>query len=337
MSTLCRVNVTVVAVFIYVVRTAVAADSTLQMVTENVLSSERLYQDVDVEFREEYSLFGDPVEMSVGNKRFAQVSAESSDIRYVSQRGKFRITYKQNKQAAGIGGNLNMVSTRMFDGDITRLFMTEQNGKPGIANEIAGRENDLKVVRPHMFLLRDAMLALPLSTYMEGDNAVKSFGLKETPSNLKVEVEYKGAAEFDGLNCHIVWISHVTRNSGEANDRWVLWLAEDRNFIPVHRESFTFRFSKTIPIGNGTVSSWQEVGKGVWFPSEVRLERFDSLKVQSDGAQVLTGVHKFHSRVLTLEPDYEPSYFQDIEIPDKSAVYRVTDGVLSNFKCKFGR
>jgi hypothetical protein len=92
------------------------------------------------------------------------------------------------------------------------------------------------MMRPHMLLLLDSITA-PLSTYLQGHKAMAAspdahWDKRHLGDAITLENTYQGETTFQGLKCHKVWITEVLSN-GYQHDRWELWLAEARNFIPV--------------------------------------------------------------------------------------------------------
>ena len=51
---------------------------------------------------------------------------------------------------------------------------------------------------------------------------------------------------------------------------WSLWLARDRNLLPVRHEWHELRVSKTVPTGVFRVSELREIRPALWFPFKAR-------------------------------------------------------------------
>ena len=118
-----------------------------------------------------------------------------------------------------------------------------------------------------------------------------------------------------------MWITALFK--GEPHDRWELWLAEDRNYIPVRLVGYTFRFSRDVPVGIGTVSQWRQLKPSIWFPLEVRVTAFDKFKVQREGKHEPIWQQDCTVQEVSLEPKHDVAFFRDLEFADGTAVYEV--------------
>src|SRR5690606_11417737 len=134
-----------------------------------------------------------------------------------------------------------------------QLLEVPSTGKPGRVNIIEGRADDEKVLHPHMLLMRHTRQVIPLSIYMKGDSAIKAYPHGRVPEGMHVDVQYLGEEVREDLLCHVIWITNEFNESKEPHDRRVVWLAEDRNYLPVHQEAYTFRLSERIPVGESSV------------------------------------------------------------------------------------
>ncbi|MDF1746323.1 MAG: hypothetical protein P1V19_21690, partial [Gimesia sp.] len=112
--------------------------------------------------------------------------------------------------------------------------------------------------RPHMYLLSNGCPKVPLSTYLKGMQAVLSH---PNPSYVApgstIKVQLLEDSEFQGLKCKRILVDTILSN-GTRHNGWELWLALDRNLLPVRNFSYTYRWSKEIPIAESTVDQWRE-------------------------------------------------------------------------------
>lgn len=142
-------------------------------------------------------------------------------------------------------------------------------------------------------------------------------------------VTYRGERTFHGLRCHVVSIACVIVERSEEFSRWELWLAEDRNYIPVRRLDFRYIISKNLPEGEGEVDGFREIEAGVWFPSSARAVGYRPLVLQEKGAQQLDWERRYSVEEVSLHPQYPPEYFSDVAFPDGTAVYEVSGGRIT--------
>jgi hypothetical protein len=292
---------------------AYGALDSLEAIIDNVRRNERLYDEFDVTIRSVYEIGKrEPAKFQGG---MTEVVAKALQTHYVSQGEMFRV------DVAGSVTNTELTRpgdrVRAFDGTTTRLLDQNQ-----IGNIIAGRAEDSDFIRPHMMLLRSSNIKTPLSTYLSGEDAMKAHPMGNWNQGLHLQVSDQGEAEFQGLNCHRVWITTLVED-GHANDRWELWLAPERNYIPVRLLAWTFRWSSSVPIGEGSVSDWFEIEPGIWFPVSAEFTRYDSIILQQNGRQKMSWREKYIMESASLAPDYDQSYFSDIPFPNGATVYKL--------------
>jgi hypothetical protein len=319
----------------------VKADEYLDTIITNVRENEALYTNIDVDLQSEYvAANGDKLPMitrgptaatasdsdgspakapDVGD--IAPAASRSKRIKYVNQKGFFRLDV--TGQSSGPAGDVSQDRIRAFDGDTTRLF-----DQQAVGNIIRGRQEDENFVRPHMLLLRMMNYLVPLSVYLSGDQEMSRYPDAGWNSSLRLRNTYQGEAEFQGLRCHKVWISTLLP-SGDVHDRWELWLAEDRNYLPCRLFGYTMRCSKTIPISEGTIADFKEVKPGIWFPLAAEVVAYNPFALQKEGKQELQWRENYAVEEVSLNPDYPASYFRSVKFPDGTPVYEVVNGEIA--------
>ncbi len=300
--------------------TAVRAEVTLEDIIENVRRSEALYENLDVVIHTEYEI-GDrePAQFDQG----AEVLKSSSRVHYVRQDGLFRLD--RTGSSHDTERTLSLDRVRAYDGGTTR-------GVEGtkVANIIQGRQDDKDLVRPHMLLLRNTLhCKAPLSVYLTGTEAMRSHPDSHWEGDLSLRNTYLGEADFNGLRCHRVRITtHVP--AGPPDDSFELWLAEDRNYLPIRRFGFTFRYSENVPIGEGVVTALREIAPNIWFPTAAEMTVYDGIELQRSGRRDRVANRTTYAvEEVSLTPRYNLAYFRDVTIPDGTAVYEVTDGKIT--------
>jgi hypothetical protein len=295
------------------------AEVTIDDIIENVRRNEALYEDLDVVIHSEYDI-GDREPAKFDNG--AEVVKSSARVHYVRQDALFRLdrtgSSQNTKQTRSVDG------VRAFDGETTRAV----DGN-AIANITRGRQEDVDLVRPHMLLLRNTVHRMPpLSVYLSGTEAMKSHPLVHWDTGLSLRNTYEGPAEFMGLRCHRVRITTLV--AGTAHDSFELWLAEDRNYIPIRRFGFTFRYSDTVPIGEGSVTELREVAPDVWFPITAEITVYDGIELKRTGRRDrVSNRSNYWVEEVSLAPRYDISYFRDLSIPEGTFVYEVIDGKIT--------
>lgn len=246
-----------------------------------------------------------------------EIRSRKVRIRYVSQGDLFRLETEGSSTAGQRIFSNDRI--RAFDGETTRLF--DQNA---VGNIIRGRREDENAIRPHMLLLQFMNFMVPLSTYLEGEAAMRAHPSANWDETFVLRNRYEGEEEVDGLQCHKVSITTVLEN-GYEHDRWDLWLAEEQNSIPVRMHGYTFRFAEDVPIVEGEVTKWLEVEPGVWFPQTTEITAYNGIALQQTGKRTPQWRQAYTVEHASLQPEYDAAFFSEVEFPEGTAVYHVED------------
>jgi hypothetical protein len=313
--------------------TAKAEDPvTMATIVEAVKKNEALYADMDVTLRTHYTTGDRKPGIPVNSNMVINVLQEL-ETHYVSQGPLFRLEIKGHALGAD-GRKFSRDRIRAYDGATTRLY--DQNA---IGNLIKGRSEDSAFIRPHMLPLRNIHLAVPLSTYLAGQEAMAATpdGRRKAKLGLTLENSYQGISEYQGMKCHKVLIT--TLSSGVPHDRWELWLAEERNYLPVRMLGYTFRISDTLPVGEGTLGDLREIKPGLWFPFNAKVTAFNKMAMKAWRNGEFQWEYHYETSKASLGPMYAPAYFSDVEFPDGTKMYEVEDGAIkrSYIKLHFPR
>jgi hypothetical protein len=298
-----------------------AGEVSLKTIIDNVSTNESLYDEIDVRLVETYRDH-DPGTFTDPNVKV--ITAREQKTHFVGQKGMFHLetrsayTYANQETASDY-------RLRLFDSNTTRMLEADRKGKPGIANLIEGRSDDSEIVRPHMLLLRQTREFFPLSTYLQGRTAIEAYPNASLGDGLELDIQYQGEKQYKNLRCHIVSITTMITKLNKPHDRWVLWLAEEKNFIPVREEGYTFRYSKDLPVGIGEVTQWQELKPGVWFPTAATVKAYDMEVVRQEGKSNTKWESHYQLTKVSLEPKYNAAFFRDLEIPIGTMVYKISD------------
>lgn len=233
-------------------------------------------------------------------------------------------------------------SLQVFDGTTFRSLRKQLIENPENAEQtqsrMRGQISDeypilTNLARPHMYLLSSGAPKVPLSTYMRGMPAVLAH---PNPSYVapgsKIETQLLEDREFQGRKCKRVLID-VILSSGTRHNGWELWLAVDRNLLPVRNLSYTYRWSKESPVAESTVDEWREVQPGVWIPVRFHTDRYDSFVIKREGKQQLSWRENFHVTSISLDLQQLPeSIFTKLDFPAGTRVYIKEDGTVTERK-----
>jgi len=273
--------------------------------------------------------------------KFRQEDRSKGRYVVITQRGLGWPKEKTNPANA----NYTVIGTQeritVSDGQTCHHFWTEnvtaqnkgrqrQTSSNGLISDESQRLPNL--ARPHMFLMENGGPKVPLSTYLKGVKAIRAF---PGPSNLGkgrvCNVRILGLEEFQGLQCTKIGLE-ILDPKGTPRTRRELWLARDRNLIPVRTLSYTYKDSKDIAIAEGIVDELQEVRPGVWFPLKAHYNRFNSHTVKREGRQELSWQVKYNVKSVLLDPKISPEVFTTLKFPPGTKVSLAKEGKLTKLK-----
>lgn len=276
---------------------------TLADIIEKVAAEEQRYADIDVYFETDYTFAKQLHKVAKDAAlRFDVAQASNKKVHFVRQADKFRMDRWGNTELQT--GDTIVDRVRIFDGAQTRVVEGENN------HAVAGRVEDDCCLRPHMAFIKFLQYGVPLATYMSGYKAMELYPASHWHSH-KLDVRYEGTDKVDNLKCHVVTITTLLEQ-GQTHDMWKLWLAEDRNMIPARIEGYTFRVSRTVPVGEGTVRGWREISHGVWFPAEIEFTAFDQQQMVEGGGRDVQWTDVIRVKKVALSPSYPDAYFSNI-------------------------
>lgn len=297
----------------------VHAEIAIEDIIENVRRNEALYANLDVKLMVEYNVADRPA--VVGDGGLKEITHQQADIHYVTQGDMFRF---DRAGSANVGGEVTSLDRiRAFDGKETRIY--EQGA---IGNMINGRADEVEAVRPHMLFLSD-VIHTPLSIYLSGHEAMAShpMGGKKWRGPVTMQASCEGTSERQGMRCHKIWITVSVR--GAQYNRWELWLAEDRNYLPIEMSGWTFNYSKDLPVSEARTNEFREIAPNIWFPFDAEIVAYDPAALQREGRQAVNWRRRYSVEAASIDPHYDKHYFADVAFPDGTRVYEVKNEKIS--------
>lgn len=284
---------------------------------DNIRVNEELFEQISLKCRIEYEHLGEPYTTTLPD--FRLTLHEDQRTRYVRQDGKFRIDVESDYTSYQIDERQHYDRIRMFDLAKTRALVD------GIVNITDGNVPDDLNLRPHMLILSDVHYPVKLSTYLRGQVALAATPGVQWKDGVELEIGSLGEESVGGLTCHKLSLIHSLH--GKRIFRTILWLAVDRNYLPARMETYTYRWSTTVPIGDGEMRSFAELEPGTWFPAEAVDTCYEGRAV-SEGRQEPMWRRKFCFEDVSLHPAYPDEFFSKLEIPIGAAVHEVVDGKI---------
>ncbi|WP_298867002.1 hypothetical protein [uncultured Gimesia sp.] len=312
-------------------KAAISQNDVVQDLIRDVKKNEKLYADLKLSLISVYEKFPKPADI---NK---QIQTET-DIVIDLQGEKFRSEFKSN----GRGTVQNFVGTEnytisindenidVFDGNTFRKFwafdhIPDKKDKPRrtmsrgeISGEIPSVSN---LARPHMFLRGTGGPRVPLSTYLEGARAITAYpGSGADMHHMYFEKKILGNEEFQGLQCIKVQMEWIG-SKGKPVSRNEIWLASDRNLIPVRILHYKYHRSKEIPTTEFRVDAWKELCPGVWFPMKAHRDQYHSLSKKPTDKRELSWRVLYDVKSITLDPPQRaPHVFTKLDFPKGTTV-----------------
>jgi len=249
--------------------------------------------------------------------------------RYVKQNGKYYLDFTRDQQSVGNTSNeLKHWGVRSaFDGGFTSC-LEDNAGLTG--NSVVGLRDDCHKFLPHTICLsvQYRHQLVPLSVWLSGPDAIAATNGKSSnvDSRYVRSVTYSGREIVDGLTCHKLTVEFATRgqNPSRIVSNLIMWLAEERNCLPVQTKHFSFGVSTEIPVSETTMSDLRELEPGVWFPFHGRMTAYDKPAMEEDGDHVVAFTEEFVVSEASLNPRYEKAFFQ-VSFPDGTPIYKVED------------
>lgn len=262
---------------------------TLADIIQNVQLNELLYDNLDITLIETYNSTTATGYIEVNGARGAVIRSRHTETHFVQQDGMFRIDVgiatEYGDKVTGVPEH--NFRKRMFDNSVTRLLESNERDGPGVTNLISGRSDDGLAVRLHMLLLRDSRGIIPLSVFLLGGEGIRAYPYaRELLSEaLDVHVEYKGQENIGEFPCHKIWATYINKVTGRQINRFVLWLAADRNYMPVRSEIYVLNRSPSLPQVIGEVTEWTQLKPGIWCPMAAINRNFDGIILKREGKQ----------------------------------------------------
>lgn len=180
--------------------------------------------------------------------------------------------------------------------------------------------NDPKAVPVHWFhmlFFRDDGNYGRLSDFLTS-------GWIDRHNGYRLSVSYLGEEIRDGLNCAVLRLNSIIDNVPvpQRNFRLV-WLARDRNLLPVRYEWHQPAACEGLPTGIGTVKELRELRPGVWCPFRVEFLAYNGADCTGlcTGRMVINHRTEYAIRRVSLEPTIAPGEFDGPTILSKTTVW----------------
>lgn len=147
-----------------------------------------------------------------------------------------------------------------------------------------------RFLRPHSAITQPCPLSVPLSVWLGGRDSMMATGFE---AYNEVAVRDLGDTEWQGLDCRHLLVETRSLETTEdtVNVDIELWLAKERNLIPVHAVLYRVKGGQSLQVAQLTITDWHEISAGVFFPKTVREEEYDNELGESEG-RIVVRAHK---------------------------------------------
>ncbi|QDU47799.1 outer membrane lipoprotein-sorting protein [Gimesia panareensis] len=274
---------------------ATAADQRLSALISKVAAQEQRYR--NLEFHRHWSYQLKLPEPLLKQRKDTNLFRElQRDTHYVYQNRFYaiqarisgvQVTGDKTKIEVGIG----------YDGQQTRFV------ENGVVSLLQGKELIYQHRKPHVFLL-DRLAEEPSLAELLTSPTARGYFLS---------MKYEAEENVKGLNCHRIRIETWVKGQ-KRHDYSRLWLAPERNWIPIREEGYALGYSETIPLQISEVTDWHQFADGIWFPHKIRDVIHDEQSA-ADGKTIIGNQSETTLTEISFSPSYDRKYFQDVPLP----------------------
>lgn len=289
----------------------------LAEVATRVAEQERRYRDLEVEARVEYRYLGAeaPTETVITEKTQEEHSILRTPLAY----------YNSRLSSSTLGGERpETLRIKAFDGSWTRSLSHNQSKE---RNEFSaflrkvdmgdalGRRDRVPVHRPHVLMLRDDGIHGPLA-----DLLISPW--YDRINRYRLRFRYCGEEKVDGHPCIRLRGDIMTGKEDRPQNSIVLFLAVDRNLIPIRMERYGGNSgSSTIPTGVSRCEDLREIAPGTWYPFRVVEIAFDSWIPMAQGRILLNWRREYRIESVVLAPRVDDDVFRGAPVPEGTKVH----------------
>jgi len=311
----------------------------LQEVLEKIRENEKLYRSFEATIETNYGVVSPSVNLGAG---FTLSQETKRDV--VRQGRRFRISSHDQGHSSSGGSVSDQLSA--FDGTWARSSSVIEFTGHSVAMTVSGKGGGRLPRGPQRSAsLRpsDDLAWCDLAPHLlpfdrVGFRSVATLAdwlmaeIDTEYNQSKNEVTYLGSEMRDGLACDVLQL--ITGFGGRADEmvpRMLIWVAKDRNYLPVRWEWREPRRNPTLPTGYTRIEALAEARPGVWFPKRIRNVAFVGLATEGEGLVedrvIINYGRDTVVRKFGLAPKRPDSEFRDVVVPAGTAVgIRDADG-----------
>jgi thiol-disulfide isomerase/thioredoxin len=286
----------------------------LAEVVARVAEQEKRYRNLEVKARLSYKHLGTSMLMEglITEDTKEEHSILRTPLAYFSSR--------QSYSTLG-GQQSDDLRVEAFDGEWTRQLYQSKSAQQNSASlrkggmgKAQGRHDGIPVYRPHILMQRDDRIYGPLA-----DLLVSPW--HDKINKYRMRFRYCGEGEVDGHPCIKLRGDVMVGETDEPSNSIVLYLAVDRNLIPIKLEHYggNFGFSK-LPAGVSRCDDFREIAPGTWYPFRVVEMSFDNWIPMAQGRIFLNWRRECQIDSVVMSPRVADALFHDVVVPEGTKV-----------------
>ena len=285
----------------------------LPEIVQSVRINEAVYDNVEMVYRKHYRVEPSWLKTQItgsaeGGDDSGYIESLDTTVRVVLQKPLFYLKADESGPTARAGDVL-----QAYDGAATRVV--SQIGDEQRIRVYQERMADRLTLTPHTFLFADLLRFTSLS---------EDLARTTTEEGEPVEWRFEREETVNGLACVRLRCDALTPLDRDVMWSVVVWLATERNYLPVKREGYRSSFSARCPVERGVVEELREIAPGTWFPMRVRATAYDEQSLSTPKAQIRSESQLTVEKV-ELDPAYDVDFFRNIPFPEGVPVEAVEE------------
>jgi peroxiredoxin len=237
--------------------------------------------------------------------------------------------YSEEKKSSwsADGGRSQLEWVRVYDGEWNRERLRSTSDRPDPRSDASaagagpsadhawrhdqhegaslgrGGPDAIVMFRPHTVLFNDDRQRMHrLSSFLDTPEY-------DEVNHYRHKIEYLGPEMRDGLDCEKLQIRFDFGERGPKSG-FFLWLAKNRNYLPVYEESYDLKREPKLPQAIAYVDDLREISPGVWFPYHSVLRRF----AFKDSRLLINWAYEQHVTNLSM-PSRPPDGLFELNVP----------------------
>lgn len=292
-----------------------AAPTTLQAIIKRLAEEEKRYRRLEVVSTARYQMLN---RSDVGPSG----ACLPSITRERSVAAGDRLYYQEECEWTAPGGGTSHSARQAFDGRWLRAldrFVASRG--PGQKPEVQAMlrlngAEEARLLRAHNVVFYHDRNPQSIAEYLAS-------GWFDKINRNRMTVEYVGDETVGDLYCHKLKCELPHKWSKGPYNALFVWLARDRNLLPVRQEWREPAWSRKLPTSVGFAWDLREIRPGLWFPMRAthlahRKNGRDSLAA---GQIVLQWRTDIQIEAVTVDPKVDEKLFAEIEVPAGTPIW----------------